>query len=80
MGNEGQGRRASYGASPGDGSHDEPYLYVAAWGDVDRSNEYWNDQSFNGASLGVSALSSSMDPVETALEFLLRGFRILQST
>ena len=45
------GRRATYGFSPGDRSHDEPYVYVAAWGDVDRSDPFWNEQDFNGASL-----------------------------
>ena len=44
------------GFSPGDHSHDEPYIYVAAWGDVDRSDPFWNEEDFNGASLSyVSA-------------------------
>lgn len=79
LGSDEQGRRASYGASPGDGSHDEPYLYVAAWGEVDRSSPYWNDQSFRGSSLGYSALANSEDPMGAALEFLLDGYRILHS-
>jgi hypothetical protein len=73
------GQRASYGASPGDGEHEEPYLYVAAWGEIDRSKPYWNDQSFNGASLGFSELADSASPVETGVEFLLEGYRILHS-
>lgn len=80
LGNEEKGQRASYGASPGDGSHDEPYLYVAAWGEVDRSNPYWNDESFAGSSFGYSALAASDDPIKTALEFLLEGYRILNSS
>ena len=80
IGSDEEGRRASYGASPGDGSHDEPYLYVAPWGEVDRSNPYWNDQSFTGSSLGYSALANSEDPMKAALEFLLDGYRILHST
>jgi hypothetical protein len=80
VGSEERGQRAAYGASPGDGSHDEPYLYVAAWGEVDRSNPYWNDESFNGSSLGYSALASRDDSMKTALEFLLEGYRILHST
>lgn len=79
VGNQENGQRASYGASPGDGSHDEPYLYVAAWGDVDRSHPYWNDESFSGSSLGYSALVESGDPVTTALDFLIEGYRILHS-
>lgn len=45
------GQRATYGAFPGDHAHDESYLYVGAWGDVDRSDPYWNETNFNGASL-----------------------------
>lgn len=80
LGSEETAKRASYGASPGDNSHGEPYLYVAAWGEIDRSNPYWNDESFNGASLGYSALSSTEDPVAAALEFLLEGYRIIHTT
>jgi hypothetical protein len=80
LGSEENGRRASYGASPGDPSHEEPYLYVAAWGEIDRSSPYWNDESFNGASLGYSALTSTEDPVQRALEFLLEGYRAIHTT
>src|SRR5271165_855505 len=31
LGSEQEGRRAGYGASPGDEQHPEPYLYVAPW-------------------------------------------------
>ncbi|HET8739901.1 MAG TPA: hypothetical protein VFO17_09230 [Acidimicrobiia bacterium] len=79
MGDEGQGRRASFGASPGDPNHDLPYLYVSAWGEIDRSNPYWNDPNFNGSSLGYEEIRSSPDPKATALEFLVVGYRILQS-
>lgn len=79
MGNEERGKRASYGASPGDGAHDEPYVYVSAWGEVDRSNPYWNESSFNGSSLGYSTLVSAPDPVTTAVEFLAGGYRALDS-
>ena len=77
MGPEAEGRRASYGASPGDPAHSEPYVYVSAWGEIDRSNPYWNDRAFNGSSLGYRELASSPDPSERALEFLLEGYRIL---
>jgi hypothetical protein len=79
VGSEEKGQRASYGASPGDGSHHEPYLYVSAWEEIDRSKHYWNDESFNGASLGYSALLSAADPVETGVDFLLDGYRILHT-
>lgn len=77
MGAQAKGQRASYGASPGDGAHPEPYLYVSAWGQIDRSNRYWNDTAFNGASLGYELLLAEADPVTTALVFLLEGHRIL---
>lgn len=77
MGAEAKGQRASYGASPGDGSHVEPYVYVSAWGEIDRSNRYWNDTAFNGASLSYESLIGEADPVMTALVFLLEGHRLL---
>ena len=77
LGDQEKGQRASFGASPGDGAHPEPYLYVAAWGEIDRSNPYWNDESFNGASLTYKELRASEDPVQTALDFLLEGYRVL---
>ena len=77
MGTEERGQKASFGASPGDGAHAEPYVYVSAWGDIDRSKGYWNDQAFNGASLGYDRLVDDADPVTTALVFLLEGHRIL---
>ena len=77
LGDADAGQRASFGGSPGDGSHDEPYLYVAAWGDIDRSNDYWNNQSFNGSSISYRELASADDPVRRGVEFLREGYRIL---
>ena len=68
------GRRATYGFSPGDRSHHEPYIYVGAWGDVDRSDEFWNEQGFNGASLPLSALAAADDHYATAVGFLKGGY------
>jgi hypothetical protein len=77
MGSQDAGVRASYGASPGDAAHPEPYLYVAAWSEVDRSDPYWNDESFNGASLGYRALLEADDQRATALEFFDAGYAAL---
>lgn len=77
LGSQEAGKRASYGASPGDQSHAEPYLYVAAWGEIDRSDPYWNDTTFNGASLSYEELLGTDDPESLALEFLLDGYRRL---
>lgn len=74
MGSADAGRRASYGASPGDEAHPDPYLYVAAWSDVDRADAYWNDPHFSGASLGLTELTADADPVDRALSFLGEGF------
>ena len=77
LGDPTKGERASFGASPGDAAHPQPYLYVAAWGEIDRSNSYWNDRSFNGASLSHADLLDADDPVDRGLEFLLEGYRAL---
>lgn len=79
MGSQDDGRRASYGGSPGDGNHPEPYLYVSAWGEIDRTDPYWNDPHFNGSSLGYAELLASSDPVAAGVEFLLEGYRVLSS-
>ena len=73
-GDAGSGRRATYGFSPGDHSHDEPYIYVAAWGDVDRADPFWNETNFNGASLSFSALASAGDHYGAAVAFLKEGY------
>lgn len=79
LGSQELGRRASFGASPGDTAHPEPYLYVAPWADIDRSNDYWNDTNFNGSSLAYSDLSAVSDPTGRGLEFLLEGYRVLHT-
>ncbi len=69
--------RASYGASPGDDNHPEPYLYVAAWGSIDRSDPYWNDTTFNGASLPYRDLLAAQDQRASALDFFRQGYERL---
>jgi hypothetical protein len=78
LGAEDLGRRASYGASPGDPNHAEPYFYVSAWGEIDRDDPYWNDPHFNGSSLPYSPLTEGDDPEATVLDFLRRGRAILR--
>lgn len=79
MGAHDKGQRASFGASPGDADHPQPYLYVAAWSDIDRAHTFWNDTSFNGASLGYADLRAADEPQTRSLEFLLEGYRVLHS-
>ncbi len=78
-GDEAAGRKASYGVSPGDHAHPEPYFYVSAWGEIDRSDRFWNDTAFKGASLAYADVVGSEDPVETAVDFLLTGYRSLHT-
>lgn len=77
MGSADDEARASYGASPGDDAQPEPYLYVAAWGEIDRNDPFWNDSTFNGASLTYRDLLDADDPYATALEFIQEGHRRL---
>lgn len=78
MGSEQEGFRAGYGASPGDKEHPQPYLYVSAWEEIDRSDPYWNDEAFNGASLAYDDLMAADDPVGRAIDFLLAGYRAVR--
>lgn len=61
--------RATYGASPGDAAHPEPYLYVGPWGPVDVGDPFWNDTAFTGASLPYAALEGDPDACGVALDF-----------
>jgi hypothetical protein len=67
-GSETQGKRGTYGASPGDPDHDEPYLYVLPWGEA--SGDLWQATGFQGAELGYADLCATADPVEAAYEFM----------
>jgi hypothetical protein len=75
-----EGGRATYGMSPGDAGHDEPYLYVGAWGDVDRSDLYWNETRFNGASMTYAELLAANDQGATATNFFQDGYTRLTRT
>jgi len=68
LGSEQEGRRAGYGASPGDGEHAEPYLYVVPWGEVPKGPR-WQAHGFAGAELGYGELLAAGDQRGLALEF-----------
>ncbi len=75
-GSEQAGRRANYGASPGDANHPEPYLYVGPWsGEVE--GELWNAKGFTGAELDYAELVAGADPHAAALAFLRKRFEAL---
>lgn len=63
------GGRATFGASPGDATSDEPYLYVLPPGPVKR-DATWNATGFTGAVLPLSGFVSDTDQRAAALTFL----------
>ncbi len=68
LGDEGRGLRANYGASPGDESHPEPYLYVGPW-TAAVSGELWQASGFSGAELSYAELLEADDQLAAALDF-----------
>jgi hypothetical protein len=68
MGANASGNRGTYGGSPGDGHHSEPYLYVSPW--AGRIDDFFGDPTFKGASLLRSQLVGEADPMAAALTFL----------
>ena len=76
LGDEAAGTRGTFGASPGDAAHPEPYLYVTHWADVPAS-PFWTDQAFGGASLPYGALAGRVDGREVALDFFRAGLTAL---
>lgn len=78
LGSAEHGRRASYGASPGDANIASPYIYVAPWGEFDKSDVYWNATSFGGSLLGYEDLAKVDDPVAAALDFYSAGYQRLR--
>jgi hypothetical protein len=68
MGDNVAGRRATYGGSPGDRHHAEPYLYASPW--AGRIDSFFDDPGFKGAALPYSDLLAAADPAAAALDFL----------
>jgi hypothetical protein len=74
-----EGRRCTFGASPGDAAVPEPYLYVLPWRFEDAPpSEVWNSTSFRGAILPFARLVDEADQRTAALEFLRRGRALLE--
>ncbi|HLB22379.1 MAG TPA: hypothetical protein VK605_09710 [Solirubrobacteraceae bacterium] len=72
LGAEAEGKRAGYGASPGDELHAEPYLYVTPWSEQP-DGELWQASAFRGAELSYAELLSG-DCGERQREIALRFF------
>ena len=77
-GDQDAGRRATYGASPGDRHHDEPYLYASPW--AGRIDPFFGDPTFKGASVLYPQIADAADPradgvafYEKARELVLRS-------
>lgn len=68
IGSAEEGRRAGYGASPGDDQHADPYLYVVPWS-ARPSGPRWQAQGFAGAELTYAELLAAEDQRALALEF-----------
>ena len=77
MGDQAAGRRATYGASPGDRHHDEPYLYASPW--AGRVDGFFADDTFKGASLRHSELLREPDPAAAAVAFLREARRHVEA-
>ena len=75
-GNEAAGARGTFGASPGDAHHAEPYLYIELWSDVP-ADPFWDDTAFRGASLSYTGVRESGDVGESIRAFFRRGRELL---
>jgi hypothetical protein len=77
LGDTAAGRRANFGASPGDAGHPEPYLYVGPWdrsriaAQASAADPFWNEPF--GASLPYTALGGEPGARERALAFFRAG-------
>jgi hypothetical protein len=78
IGDESRGTRATFGASPGDADHDEPYLYVSPFDEERASGELWNATGFTGAELRYSELLAAQDQRRAALGFLEERYGAIQ--
>jgi hypothetical protein len=68
LGSEADGLRATYGFSPGDEQHPEPYAYVGPWM-AQPPGELWKAHGFAGAELAYADLLGADDQAAMALEF-----------
>jgi hypothetical protein len=73
LGDEAAGRRATYGASPGDEAHAVPYVYVSPW--RQQSGAFWNEGTF--ASRSLTDFADAPDQRRAALDFFERGRALL---
>lgn len=76
LGSEKLGTRATYGFSPGDENHPEPYVYVSPW-TAPVSGRLWQAQGFRGAELGYPELLAAGDEHRAAVDFFMPRWDLL---
>ena len=76
LGSEERGARATYGLSPGDDAHAEPYAYVVPWV-APAPTELWRASAFVGAELAYAEVVAAEDQRAAALGFLGARMRAL---
>jgi hypothetical protein len=59
LGDNTAGRRGTYGGSPGDRHHQQPYLYASPW--AGRIDGFFDDPGFAGAALTYDRITSGAD-------------------
>ena len=83
LGDEATGSRATFGVSPGDATHELPYLYVTHWSqatdDPRWTSPYWNNPTFGGASRSLVELQTAADPIAAAAAFFREGVAAIRS-
>jgi len=75
LGSEADGMRGTYGGSPADAHHREPYLYASPW--AGRIDPFFGDPTFRGASLTHAELLAADNPTSAGLAFLRRARRLI---
>lgn len=76
LGEASRNARGTFGASPGDAVHPEPYLYVTRWPGVP-DDPFWDEAAFPGASIGYRRLAGEPDAEAAALQFFARARAVL---
>jgi hypothetical protein len=79
VGREADGRRATFGVSPGDAEHPLPYVYVSPWVAPRPGEPGWNATAFRGAELPWDEVLAAEDQRERALSFLRERWAALRS-
>lgn len=69
--------RSTFGASPGDHNHAEPYFYIGPHIEIDKSNPFWNAESYSGALMPLGDLPKS-NQRQAVLDFFQTGLDLLK--